>query len=257
MRVTIRGAQIKLKLVNQFMLNLGFVRLLNATTGVRFVAIAAVTMILATGGWWASAEIVRAQDSDLEFRKLPSANLAVLRDEITEGVPAHIQITIINSNLNDVSVVGEIVLSLPNTLLAHSTTDGATGGATTNHIAITNPISSGTAETYDIWVQASPESKRVYKIEAEVSMWPFDPESMVANKKHVHREHLGPETGSVVSAPDSGWSGCVAIECAPESLQVACNELLCKPWGWFLVGYAAIASLMISVVTVRSFVTRY
>jgi hypothetical protein len=239
------------------MFSQGSGRLLPFSGSIRLVAIAATAAFLAVGGLWATAGVVGAQDRELEFLIQPISDLKVLRGTITEGAPAHIQITIINSKLNDVSISGEIVLTLPSTLLAHSTTDGATGGAVKNLIEITNPIASGTAETYDIWVQASPESPRYYKIDAEVITWPLDPLTMIADKTNVHREKLRPETGSVVSATDSGWSGCASIECASESELADCDELSCKPWGWFLVGYAAIASVMVSVVTVRSFINRY
>jgi hypothetical protein len=214
--------------------------------------------ILLALGMWSSADTVNAQEPELhlEFREAPSATLDLIRGKITEGSPAHIQITIVNSKLNDVAVTGEVVIKLPNTLLAYSSTDGTTGGSTTTHIDISNPIASGSSEAFDIWVQASPESPGTYTIIAEITLLPTDPDTHVADKTSRVEVTLQ-DSGSVVSPTKVSCYGKVSIECIPEAIQLDCDELACKPWGWFLIGYAAIASLMISVVTVRSFITRY
>ena len=207
-----------------------------------------------------SADTAKAQEPipQLEFREPPSAKLDLLRDTITEGSPAHIQITIVNSKLNDVAVTGEVVLKLPNTLLAYSSTDGTTGGAATTHIDISNPIASGSSEAYDIWVQASPESPGTYTIIAEVTLFPTDPDTHIPDKTSPSTKKITLRTsGSVVSPTKVSCFGQGSVECTSEAIEVDCDELLCKPWGWFLIGYAAIASLMISVITVRSFITRY
>ncbi len=216
--------------------------------------------ILFAFGLWSNAVTVKAQEPELhlEFREAPSAKLDLLRGKITEGSPAHIQITIVNSKLNDVAVTGEVVLKLPNTLLAYSSTDGTTGGAATTHIDISNPIASGSSEAYDIWVQASPESPGTYTIVAEVTLFPTDPDTYMPDKTSPSTETVTLRTsGSVVSPTNVSCYGLGSVECTSEAIQVDCDELACKPWGWFLIGYAVIASLMISVITVRSFITKY
>jgi hypothetical protein len=84
--------------------------------------------------------------------------------------------------LNDYDIVGEVELHLNPSLWAYSATGGPSGGGTLLLVPITNPISPGTAQPFDFWVQAGPQASATLPITGIVRYWPKDGASGVENK---------------------------------------------------------------------------
>jgi hypothetical protein len=132
--------------------------------------------------WAQGGGTVPLQASDIKLIEGPSMSFEALRGSITAKRDAHLQITIVNSSLNDYSLVGEIEFKIPRTLTIGSSTDGASGGATSTIMQITNPISPGTAESFDLFIQAYPEATGDLSLSAIVRYWAIDLESGLENK---------------------------------------------------------------------------
>ena len=224
----------------------------------RLLAIAAAGF-LAVLTFWFGVSLAAAQDDDSVpvFRESPSVKFDLLRGLISKDSAAHAQLVIVNSRLNEDSLVGEAVITFERTLYVLSTTDGATGGSTKLIVPITNPISPGSAESFDIFIQASPESPGVFKIDANVTLWPVDVTTGVENKSNPYKQTLL-ATGPVVSPTSSDCYGQSSRECTPGTVLVERDKLVPRePWEWFLAAYLVIILVMFLVVIFRLFVTRY
>jgi hypothetical protein len=173
-----------------------------------FGALVVSMLPLTNGGqvWAQDGGTVPLQAADIKFIEGPSIAFDALRGSIEKSKDAHVQITIVNSGLNDYSLVGEIEITLPRTLFAYSTTDGATGGNSKLLMQITNPIGPGSAESFDIFVQASPEATGNLSLNGIVRYWAMDQASGIENKvedRSVSRDQIV----KVVEATDAGRFG--------------------------------------------------
>lgn len=144
-----------------------------------------VSVLPMVGGgeaWAQGGGTVVPQAADIQLLEGPSMSFEALRGSITRDRDAHLQVTIVNSSLNDYSLVGEIEFKIPRTLTIGSSTDGASGGATSSIMQITNPISPGTAESFDLFIQAYPEAAGDLSMSAIVRYWAIDQSTGVENK---------------------------------------------------------------------------
>jgi hypothetical protein len=192
----------------------------------------------------------------------PHGEMALLGSSIYIGHEAHVQLTIVTPGASKTAWQGEIVVTVPDYARVSKSSSGPSGGSTTIHLKVA-PIAPGSAAPQDFWVIVSPESiGRFAEIKALVRMQPVSEEvSEIRYSKLIEQPleifpHVKPGEIQHCEGIDSQYCDEQYIF-EDEFLQPVCSDLLCEPWGRYLIAYATIAGSLVARVFICQVVNKY
>lgn len=154
-------------------------------TGIAATLVVAILALQGSSVASAQGGTVAPNPEDVTIAQGPTIRQDVKEGKIFKDSDGHFQVVVILSSLNENSVTGEIEVLLDSSLYAYTGTGGPSGGSSALLIPMSRPVSPGTAEPYDLWIQAGPSARGDLEVSGIVRYWPIDPVSGVENKAAV------------------------------------------------------------------------